>query len=150
MEDIKHILVVSRSTKYCQKAVHYGLKLSKMIGAELYVAHIFTDIFDMEGGNIFISQDEIQEEFKQAQRQAKTEIDKMIASEQDHEKSVKVTEIIVNGPAYGEVLKLVEDNNIDLIIMMAHQEGHIESYLFDHDNQKLIHHLPCSLFLVKE
>jgi hypothetical protein len=27
-DDIKRILVVSRMTKYCQKAVHYGVSLS--------------------------------------------------------------------------------------------------------------------------
>ena len=32
MEDIKRILVMSRATKSCHKAVHYGSKLSKMIG----------------------------------------------------------------------------------------------------------------------
>jgi len=53
MEDIKRILVMSRSTKSCHKAVHYGFRLSRMIGAELYVAHVFTDIFNLKGGNIF-------------------------------------------------------------------------------------------------
>ncbi len=102
MEDIKRILVMSRSTKSCHKAVHYGFKLSKMIGAELYVAHIYTDIFNMGGGNIATSQKDFREEYNQMQNQTKTEIDKLIAAEQDNEKPVKVKEIIANGPAYDE------------------------------------------------
>lgn len=39
-DDIKRILVVSRMTKYCQKAVHYGISLSRKYGAELYVIHV--------------------------------------------------------------------------------------------------------------
>jgi len=34
------ILVVSRDTKYCGKAVHYGVSLSRKYGAELYVIHV--------------------------------------------------------------------------------------------------------------
>lgn len=150
MEDIRRILVMSRSTKSCHKAIHYGFKLSKMIGAELYVTHVFTDIFNLEGGNIVISQDEIREEYKQAKSKTKAELDKLIAAEQDPEKPVEVKEIIANGPAYDEVIDLIKKNRIDLLIMMAHEEGHLESYLFDHDNQRLIRSLPCSIFLVKE
>jgi nucleotide-binding universal stress UspA family protein len=43
MEDIKRILVVSRSTKDCRKAVHYGVSLSRKYGAELYVMHVVHD-----------------------------------------------------------------------------------------------------------
>jgi len=71
-------------------------------------------------------------------------------AEQDPEKPVKVEEIITNGPVYDEIIGMVEKDDIDLLIMMAHEEGHLESYLFDHDNQKLIRTLPCSIFLVKE
>ncbi len=150
MEDIKHILVVSRSTSSCRKAVHYGLEMSKMIGAELYVAHIFTDIFNMEGGNIVASQSELREEYNQMQSQAKAELDSLIASEQTDGNPVNVREIIANGPAYAEVVKIVKNDDIDLLIMMAHEEGRIESFLFDHDIQKIIRNLPCSVFLVKE
>jgi hypothetical protein len=27
MDDVKRILIISRSTKYCRKAVHYGISL---------------------------------------------------------------------------------------------------------------------------
>lgn len=40
MEDIKRILVVSRSTKDCRKVVHYGISLSQKYGAEFRVIHV--------------------------------------------------------------------------------------------------------------
>ena len=49
MEDIKRILVVSRDTKYCGTAVHYGLSLAKKFGAEMYVLHVFEDSIGLEG-----------------------------------------------------------------------------------------------------
>ena len=40
MEDVKRILVMSRSTKDCKKAVHYGISLAKTYGAQLSILHI--------------------------------------------------------------------------------------------------------------
>ncbi|HAM53796.1 MAG TPA: universal stress protein, partial [Nitrospiraceae bacterium] len=40
MDDVKRILVVSRMTTYCRKAVHYGVSLSQKYGAELLVVHV--------------------------------------------------------------------------------------------------------------
>jgi hypothetical protein len=40
MEDIKRILVVSRMTTYCRKALHYGISLSKRYGASLSIIHL--------------------------------------------------------------------------------------------------------------
>jgi nucleotide-binding universal stress UspA family protein len=49
MENIKRILVVSRSTKHCRKAVHCGIAPAKTYGVDLYVVHIFHDTFSLEG-----------------------------------------------------------------------------------------------------
>lgn len=150
MGEINRILVVSRSTKACHKAVHYGLKMSKAIGSELIVAHIDIDILNHGGGDIAASQKDLQEEYNQEKQKIKAELGKLITSEQDSNNPVTVKEIVVNGTLHADVIRLVNDNNIDLLIMMAHPEGHIESALFDHDNAKIIRDLPCSIFLVKE
>lgn len=52
MEDIKRILVVSRMTKYCRKAVHYGVSLARKYGATVSVIHVFHDPFGIEGWNL--------------------------------------------------------------------------------------------------
>ena len=49
MEDVKRILVISRMTKYCKKAVHYGVSLAKKYEAELYVIHVIHNPFGYEG-----------------------------------------------------------------------------------------------------
>jgi len=51
MHDVKRILVVSRSTKYSSKGVHYGISLARAIGAELFVLHVFDDVFRLEHGS---------------------------------------------------------------------------------------------------
>ncbi len=49
MDDIKRILVVSRLTANCRKAVHYGISLAKEYDAALLVIHVVHNPFGLEG-----------------------------------------------------------------------------------------------------
>ena len=149
MEDIKRILVVSRSTKHCRKAVHYGITLAKTSGADLYVVHIFHDPFSLEGWNLPIALGTLQEEYKKMQEDARSALDKIIRSEQRQGTPIKVEEIITEGKPAHEILDFVKKEKIDLVIMLAHEEGRLEQFLFGHDNEKIIRKMPCSVLLVK-
>ena len=54
------------------------------------------------------------------------------------------------GDPFDEIIKVVKEENIDLLIMLAHEEGHIEHFLFGRDNEDLIRKMPCSIILVKK
>jgi nucleotide-binding universal stress UspA family protein len=45
MEGLDRILVVSRLTTNCRKAVHYGVSLVRKCGAELSVLHVIDNPF---------------------------------------------------------------------------------------------------------
>jgi nucleotide-binding universal stress UspA family protein len=49
-----------------------------------------------------------------------------------------------------EIEKVVESEKIDLIIMMAHEEGRLEHFLFGRTNEAIVRHLPATLMLVKK
>jgi len=150
MEDIKRILVVSRSTKHCHKAVHFGIALAKTYGADLYVVHIFHDPFSLEGWNLSIPLGTLQGEYKKMQANARSALDKIIRSEQRQGIPLKVEEIISEGKPAQEILNFVKKEKIDLVIMLAHEEGHLERFLYGHDNEKIIRKMPCSVLLVKK
>ncbi|NPA24500.1 MAG: universal stress protein [Deltaproteobacteria bacterium] len=150
MEDVKRILVVSRSTSDCRKAVHYGLRLSKTLGAEMLLAYVDDDILNNVGADLAISKKELDEENRELQQEIKRELDALIASEQEAGTPVRVSENFINDRLFDGIMGFVEKENIDLLILMAHPEGRIERTLFDPDYDKLIHELPCSIFLVKE
>jgi nucleotide-binding universal stress UspA family protein len=44
---------------------------------------------------------------------------------------------------------MVEDEKIDLIVMLAYEEGRLEHLFLGRDNDKLIRKMPCSILLVK-
>ena len=146
MDDVKRILVVSRMTKYCRKAVHSGVSLCRQFGAELYVIHVIHNPFGYEGWNLPIPS--LKEDFKKIQQNAKKELDAVINSEKTEGLTVK--ELIREGEPTKEILNVVKEENIDLIVLLAHEEGRLEHFLFGRSNEELVRRMPCSILMVKK
>lgn len=145
MDDVNRILVVSRSTKNCRKAVHYGVSLAKKYEAELYVVHVIHDPFSLEGWNLPIPS--LHEEYEKLKSGAKEELDRIISKEKAQ--GLTIHEWLREGKPVDEILKVVEAENIDLLIMLAHQEGRLEHFLFGRTNEAIVRKMPCAIMLVK-
>jgi universal stress protein A len=146
MEEVKRILVVSRMSKDSAKAVHYGVSLCRKYGAELYVVDVIHDPLLLGGWNLPIPA--IEESFREAREEAKAEMDSIINREKRAGMTVK--EFIREGDPAEDVCKLVEEEKIDLLIMIAHEEGRLEHLLFGRSNDDIIRRMPCSILLVKK
>jgi universal stress protein A len=144
MDDIKRILVVSRSTKHCRKAVHYGISLAKQHNAKLYVMHVIHDPFSLEGWNLPIPS--LEQEYKKLVKTTREEIDRIIKSERAD--GLEVTEWIREGKPTDEIIAAVKEEKIDLVILSAHEEGRLEHFLFGRTVEELTRKMPCSILLV--
>ncbi len=144
MDDIKRILVVSRLTAHCRKAVHYGISLAKKYGASLYVMHVVHNPFGLEGWNL----PPFERDFGILLTKSREDIDAAIKSERT--KGMIINEIIKQGEPTKVVLDVVKDEHIDLIVMLAHEEGHMEHFLFGRSNEEIVRKMPCSILLVKK
>jgi nucleotide-binding universal stress UspA family protein len=145
MDDIKRILVVSRSTKNCKKALHYGLSLAKQDDAKLYVLHVLHDPFSVDGWNLPVPS--LKQEYENLVKKTRAEIDGIIKSEEAE--GVDITEWIRDGKPDKEIIAAVNEEQIDLIIMSAHEEGRLEHYMFGRTVEELTRKMPCSILLVK-
>ena len=149
MNEVKRILVVSRSTKHCKKAVHYGITLARDGGAKLYVLHVIDDPFGLDGWSLpVVSWKEIQEEYKKMQNKTRAELDRII--EEEKGKGVPIEVSLEDGDPDEKILDFVKENKIDLLIMLAHEEGRLEHLLFGRSIDRIIRKLPCSVLLVKQ
>jgi len=149
MDDIKRILVVSRSTKHCQKAVRYGVVLARQQEAELYVLHLFDDPFCLEHCQLpIVSLKSMQEEYRAMQEKAKAELETLAEAERANGLPIRV--LIRDGDASKEILRVVKEEKIDLLILLAHEEGRLEHMLFGRTNEELLRKLPCSVLFVKK
>lgn len=151
---VKRILVVSRSTQYCRFAVDCGIFLARQFGAELSVMHLVSNPLDQDAANapdLFMSYNipntSIQD-YLNIREEAKKKIDQIISEEAQGGISIK--SMVSDGKPVYEVAKAVKEGQIDLLVMLAHEEGRLEHLLFGGDNDAIIRRIPCSIMLVKK
>ena len=58
--------------------------------------------------------------------------------------------LVKEGKPATEILQFVKEEHIDLIILLAHAEGHLEHFLFGRSNDEIIRKMPCSILMVKK
>jgi len=148
MHDIKRIVVVSRWTRECKKALHYGISLARSYQAELSILHVVRNAFELTGGVLWMHRlTDLEEEYKKTVEEVKRDFDAMIEAE--HATGMTINETIKDGEPSVEILKAVEAGNIDLVIVAHHEEDRLEHYLFCRDYETIIRKMPCSIMLVK-
>jgi nucleotide-binding universal stress UspA family protein len=89
----------------------------------------------------------IEEAFRKTRQEAKSDLDKVINFEK--KQGVKITEVIKEGDPTKEILTMAKAENIDLMILLAHEEGRLEHFLFGSSNEEILRKMPCSIFFIK-
>jgi universal stress protein A len=145
MEEIKRILVVSRMTRDCRKAVHLGVTLARQFGAELTVLHVVENPFK-KGWNLPTIAYE--EEYRRELEKIESELKGIVS--QEREKGMSIREVVAEGDPKDEIMKAIRNGNMDLVILLAHEEGRLEHFLYGRGTDSIIHEMPCSILLVKE
>ena len=145
MNEYKRILVVSRMIQSCRKAIQVGVSLADKYKAELFVIHSTYNLFGLKGWNL--GTPSIEEEYQKDLMKTKDELSKLIEVERTD--GMNITELVREGEPTGEILKTIKEENIDLVVMLAHTEGHLEDLFFQRSNDELVRKMPCSIILVK-
>jgi universal stress protein A len=146
MQLIHRILVVSRSTLHCRKAVHIGASLARKYDAKLYVLHVMYDPFNMEGWAL--PAHSFHDEYLKLIEKYKKDLHKII--EKEKSQGLEITEWVRDEKPVEEIMRVVESENIDFMIMLAHEEGRAEHFLFGRTNDAILRKMPCSVLLVKQ
>ena len=146
MQEINRILVVSRMTASCITAVQYGVTLAKKHGATLTVLHAFHDPFSAEGWNLPLPS--LGKDYQNLLKKTQQQLDKII--EKENRDGLTVEVLMPKGDPTDEILKTVKEKKIDIMVMLAHEEGHLEHFLFGRSNKQLLLKMPCSILLVKK
>jgi universal stress protein A len=153
MRDIKRILAMCGVTTCCQEIVDYGISLARSYKAELYFIHIIHNPFGLEGWNLPMMS--LKEDYYKLLEETKEDLDRIIDTEQKN--GLKIRGLIKEGPPTEELLKVIKEENIDLLIMHAHEEtrmerleSRLENFLFGASKEQIIRKMPCSILLVKD
>ncbi|HBA86627.1 MAG TPA: universal stress protein [Geobacter sp.] len=153
METFKRVLVVDRMTEYSKDAVEAGISLAKKYAADLLVLRMVTN----PAGTVSIAGSALNapstmpdetKNYASMQEQAKEELDRVINKEIGAGFPIRV--ILKEGKAVDEILQVVKEEKIDLMVLLAHEEGRLEHMLFGRDNDVILRKIPCSILLVKK
>jgi nucleotide-binding universal stress UspA family protein len=145
METFKNILVVSRSTEHCVRVLRTGISLARMFGAKLHLLHIIHDPFNLDGWNLPMPA--FSDEYQKMLAKAREELDRMVHIEKAE--GMVIDEWVKEGEPVQEIQKVVESEGIDLVLMLGHQEGRMEHFLFGQSNDAIVRQLPATLMLIK-
>ena len=146
MDMFKNILVVSRMVKYDAKVINTGASLARKYGAKLTVIHVVHDPFGIEGWNLPLPN--LERDYQNLLKNTREELDKIVGQERKSGTDVEV--MLKEGEPTKEILKMINEKQIDLLIMLAHEEGHLEHFLFGRSNHELVLKMPCSIMLIKK
>lgn len=149
MEEIKRILVVNYLAANSRDALSHGVALAKKFGAELTVLRVISNPVDMEAVNVPdpVWKSEEYRHYLTIRDQYKEELDKAIRHVTKGGFPVK--ELVTDKAPVKEIIRIVQEEKIDLVVVLSHEEGRLEHFLFGGQNDALIRKLPCSILLVK-
>jgi nucleotide-binding universal stress UspA family protein len=149
MQDVERILVMTQSTERSNKGVHYRISLAKELGGELYVLHVFDDLFELEHWQLPIpSLKASMEGYQATQEEVRKTIDAEVESEQADDLPIQV--LVRDGDPVKPIIQVIKEKKIDLPITTAFHEGRLEHLLFGRTNEKLLRQLPCSVLFAKK
>ncbi len=146
MEHINRILVISRMVKYDETGIRYGASLARKYGATITVVHVIHDPFGIEGWNLPMPN--LEKDYRDLLKRTRTELDRIV--EEERAKGIDIEVVLREGKPIDEILKVVKERKIDLIVMLAHEEGHLEHFLFGRSNHELLLKMPCNILLIKQ
>lgn len=146
MNEYKRILAVSSMIQSSRKAIQHGVSLARKYEAKLYVIHCIYNPFALKGWSMGTLS--LEKEYESILSKAKRKLSELVDSEK--ERGMSISELVREGEPTEEILKTVKDEKIDLLIMLAHEEGHLEDLLFNRSNDELVRKMPCSIMLVKK
>jgi nucleotide-binding universal stress UspA family protein len=130
----------------CRKAIQVGVSLAQHYGASLYVFHSIYNLFGLKGWNL--GTPSIEEEYKKDLLATKETLSKLV--EVERKSGMEITEIVRETEPTADILKIINEEQIDLLVMLAHTEGHLEDLFFQRSNDELVRKMPCSIILVKK
>ncbi|MGV1099473.1 universal stress protein [Thiovibrio sp. JS02] len=146
MNEYKRILVVSRMIQSSRKVIQYGVSLARKYKADLYVIHSIYNPFGLRGWSMGTLS--LEKEYEKILADARRKLSELVEAEKTRGMSIK--EMVRAGEPTEEILKTIEEEKIDLLVLLAHQEGRLEDLFFERSNDELVRKMPCSIMLVKQ
>ena len=143
--EIKSILFPTDFSEVSSQALRYAVDLTKRYGAKLHLLHVIYDI--VKGGGWYVPYSAMEQMYKEFEEGAKKEIEKFGAEElsglKDIERHISI------GIPQEEIIKFVDKNKIDIIVMGTHGRKGLDRVLLGSTAAQVVRYAPCPVLTVR-
>ena len=145
MDGMKKVLVLVTPTGDCIDVVEEAIVIAERFQASLYVLDVVYNPFSYSGWNLPMPS--LENEYQRNLKQVRDRLQAMVAEERG--KGFKIETIVREGEPSEQIMKVIEEEKIDLFMIPQHAEGRMEHYFSGRVAEKIIRKMPCSVMLVR-
>ena len=140
---MKKILVATDVSEYSRRALETGLELARKFNAEVELLYVMYDqmVYSFGVADSYVAAPE------QVEREGDLALEATL-------KGIDISGVILkkkklHGHPSNVIIKEVENENIDLVVMGSHGYGAIVGSMLGSVSQKVLHGAKCSVLIVK-
>jgi nucleotide-binding universal stress UspA family protein len=142
---LKKLLVPTDFSESARHALTYGTSFAREYGAELTLLHVVENLTVGYASDLFPVP--MAEVFQEISGYAKAELAKL--AEVAREKKVAVVEQVVQGKPSAEIIRLAQEQKIDMIVLGTHGKGMLDQALFGSTTERVVRRAPCPVLTVR-
>ncbi len=146
MNDVRRILVMVTATNDCVNLVQDAFGLAERFHASLFVLDVVHDPFAYMGWNLPMPS--FDKEYRHLLEGIRDRLKAIVKDAKG--KGFPIESLVKEGQPVEQILKVIEEEKIDLLVMPAHEEHRLEHYFTGKVMDKIIRKMPCSIMLVKQ
>ena len=144
MIGIKKILFPLDLTENSSKVLPYVLSISEKYNSQVYLLHVVQDL--NKWGKLYVPHPSMDKFQNEANECAKKEMDKIC--EKELQSCPNFQKSVVSGDAVDEILKVIESEGIDLLIMGTHGRKGLEHVIFGSVAENVVKKSPVPVLTI--
>jgi nucleotide-binding universal stress UspA family protein len=143
--DIRNILVNLTPTRDWGRVAEFAVRHARRLGARLYFVDVIYDPFGYSGWNLPMPS--LEKEYQAIVGEARDHLRAIMQARGND--GIVMESIVREGEPAAKITEVIEEKKIDLLVVPAHPEDKLESFLFESVNRKLMRDMPCSIMMLK-
>ena len=144
MVEIKKILFPIDLTENSSKILPYVLSASEKYNSTIYLLHVVHDL--LKWGHLYIPHPSLDKFQKEAMEGAKKAMD--MVCEKELQSCPNFQRKVVSGDPAAEILKTIESEGIDLVIMGTHGRKGLEHTIFGSVAENIVKKSPVPILVI--
>jgi len=143
MIQLRRILVPTDFSESARHALGYGLSFAREYEAELVLLHVVEVVPVGYASDLFPVP--MAEVFQEMSAYARTELAKL--SVEATQKGVQVRELVAQGKPSAEIVRVAQEETVDLVVMGTHGKGMLDKALFGSTTERVVRKAPCPVLI---